>query len=273
MAIPAGPHSAPLDGVPGRDPCYGLDAMWIDPERRTEAEAGDWTVVEAASVLTVHLHGLALQHADEILTRQAVADMVEDLKTRRSKLVEETIPAVVKLGELQAVLQRLLAERVPILDLERIVETLGDWAPHTKDPDVLLEYVRNALGRTISARLSTDEADGTRRIRALAISPELEAELTAGIERSGAGIQINLAPDRIETIARGARDALPKLLDLGYLPVVVASPAVRLGLVRILESHRIEAAVVGFNEIDRSIDLESVGLISCDQPTAAERRA
>ena len=98
MAIPAGPHSAPLDGVPGRDPCYGLDAMWIDPERRTEAEAGDWTVVEAASVLTVHLHGLALQHADEILTRQAVADMVEDLKTRRSKLVEETIPAVVKLG-------------------------------------------------------------------------------------------------------------------------------------------------------------------------------
>ena len=273
MAIPAGPHSAPLDGVPGRDPCYGLDAMWIDPERRTEAEAGDWTVVEAASVLTVHLHGLALQHADEILTRQAVADMVEDLKTRRSKLVEETIPAVVKLGELQAVLQRLLAERVPILDLERIVETLGDWAPHTKDPDVLLEYVRNALGRTISARLATDEADGTRRIRALAIAPELEAELTAGIERSGAGIQINLAPDRIETIARGARDALPKLLDLGYLPVVVASPSVRLGLVRILESHRIEASVVGFNEIDRSIDLESVGLISCDQPTAAERRA
>ncbi|MEC8114818.1 MAG: FHIPEP family type III secretion protein, partial [Planctomycetota bacterium] len=108
---------------------------------------------------------------------------------------------------------------------------------------------------------------------ALAIAPELEAELTAGIERSGAGIQINLAPDRIETIARGARDALPKLLDLGYLPVVVASPSVRLGLVRILESHRIEASVVGFNEIDRSIDLESVGLISCDQPTAAERRA
>ena len=91
------------------------------------------------------------------------------------------LPAVIKLGELQAVLQRLLAERVPILDLERIVETLGDWAPHTKDPDVLLEYVRNALGRTITARLATDEADGTRRIRALAIAPELEAELTAGI--------------------------------------------------------------------------------------------
>ena len=207
----------------------GLD---VDRSRTShQGRGGDWTVVGLKRVDSA-LHGLALQHADEILTRQAVADMVE-FEGPAIKLVEETIPAVIKLGELQAVLQRLLAERVPIWISNALWERTGDWAPHTKDPDVLLEYVRNALGRTITARLATDEADGFWRIRA-GDRRALEAELTAGIERTGAGIQIGLAPIALRPLLE-APGRCPSCRS-GVSARGCGISAVRLGLVRILES-------------------------------------
>src|SRR4051812_25857586 len=149
LAMDSGLASGPLDGERTREPAFGLEAWWIEPPLRTRAETMNYTVVDPISVLGTHLTEVVRQHAGELLTRTEVVNLLEELKKKSPKLVEETVPGAVKTGDLQKILQNLLRERVPVRDLETILETLADWGPRTKDLDVLTEYVRNALRRTI----------------------------------------------------------------------------------------------------------------------------
>ncbi|HYE02597.1 MAG TPA: flagellar biosynthesis protein FlhA, partial [Phycisphaerales bacterium] len=141
LAMDSGIASGPIEGMPTKEPAFGLDAWWIEPAIKSRAETLNYTVVDPTSVLATHLTEVVRQHADELLTREEVAALLAQLKEKSPKLVEEVVPGVVKPGEVQKVLQNLLRERVSIRDLESILEALADWGPKTKDLDVLTEYV------------------------------------------------------------------------------------------------------------------------------------
>ncbi len=263
LAMDSGIASGPIDGEKTREPAFGLDAWWIDPALRQRAETMNYTVVDPTSVLGTHLTEVVKSHAAELLTRDEVANLVDQLKQRSPKLVEEVIPTVIKLGDLHKVLQSLLRERVPIRDIDTIVETLAEWGSKTKDADVLVEYVRNALRRTISHRHASEGSQpGELKIVCVTLDPALEDEINGYVDRGPAGTTLSM-PARVATrITAAIGRALRQVTAAGHQPVVLASPTVR-GIVRqLLEPGLPGVSVLGYNEIVPGIEVESLALVS-----------
>ena len=253
--------SGEIDGVHTVEPAFGLDAWWIEPGLRTRAETMNYTVVDPTSVLATHITEIIKTYADELLTREEVNNLLEGLKEKAAKLVEEAVPSVIKVGELQKVLQSLLRERVPVRDIETILETLADWGTKTKDLDVLVEYARNALRRTICSLYADTNDDDKLSLVCVTLDPRLEDQVNAYIDRGAAGTVLNV-PARIAREIAGAVSAeLGGVLAQGRLPVIIASPQVRNAMWQILEPHIPGVAVLGYNEIVTGIEVESVGLV------------
>ncbi|MBM4108088.1 MAG: flagellar biosynthesis protein FlhA [Phycisphaerae bacterium] len=284
LAMDSGLASGSIEGEPTREPAFGLDARWIDPAYRSRAEALNYTVVDATSVVATHLTEVVRRHGDELLTRDEVNNLLENLKQRAPKLVEDVVPGVLKPHELQRILQNLLRERVPIRDLETILETLAEWAPRTKDMDVLTEYVRNSLRRTIcglyaqplqpqAAGLGGGPAPaGEERTRLVCVTldPSLEDLIGGYVERGPAGTTVSIPARLTARIAEQITKALQLVVMQGMPPVVIASPQVR-GVVRqILAPHLPAAAVLGYNEIVDHVEVESLALV---MPPPAEQPA
>ncbi len=273
LAMDAGVASGAIVGTKTVEPAFGLDAYWIEKPQKDQAEAMNYTVVDPSSVLATHITEIAKNHADELLTRDEVANLLEQLKEKAPKLVEETVPAIVKTGELQKVLQNLLRERVPVRDLEVILETLADWAPKSKDLDVLTEYVRNALRRTICGQYATpieDAAGAPRRYRlaCVTLDPGFEDWLNGYVDRSGGATVLSMPAGAANQAVERISAALQPLMAGGHQPVVIASPQVR-GIVRqILEPHLPAAAVLGYNEIVSEVEIESMGLVTRREESA-----
>lgn len=275
LAMDSGLVTKKIDGLPTKEPAFGLDAMWIDPQQRHQAEALNYTVVDPTSVLATHITELVKTHADELLTREEVNNLLEGLKEKASKLVEETIPAVIKTGELQKILQSLLRERVPIRDMESILETIADWGTKTKDLDVLVEYVRNGLRRTICAQYATPDDQGELQLYCVTLDPNLEDQINAYIDRNAQGTSMNMPARVAREIAGAINDGLSKVTMAGGMPVVISSPQVRQAVWQIIEPHVPAAAVLGYNEIVPGINVESLALIApigADQPSKATQR-
>ena len=284
LAMDSGITTGAIQGEPTREPAFGLPAHWIVPALRTRAEALNYTVVDPTSVLTTHLAELVKAHADELLTRDEVNNLIAQLQQQSPKLVEEVIPAIVKPGELQKILQALLRERVPVRDLGTILETLGDWAPKIKDPDVLVEYVRNALRRTICQLYATPSdpmaasahaagmapaSRGARlRLVCITLDPSFEDLVNGYIDRSAAGTSLSMPASVASTLARRVVQALGAVTKSGHHPVVIASPQVRATVRQLLDPYVPNVAVLGYNEIVPGIEVESLGLV-----TAPEERA
>ncbi len=265
MAMDSGVATGPIDGIAGREPAFGLDAIWIEPATKTRAETMNYTVVDPASVLATHLTELIRKHAHEILSREEVGHLVEQLKSRSPKLVEEVMPAVVKPGELQKVLQNLLRERVPVRDLGSILETLGDWAPHTKDIDVLTEYVRNTLRRTISNLYSEPDDDGKNRLACVTIDPEIADLINGYIDRGASGTTMSIPPQVANRIVTAVGATAEPLLNAGHQLVVLTAPTVRAQLKQILDPHFPNVVVLSYNEIVDDLDVNSMGLVQLSQ--------
>ena len=261
MAMDSGLATGSLDGIRGREPAFGLEATWIDPSMKQRAETLNYTVVDPTSVIATHLTEVVRLHAQELLSREEVANLIEQLKEQAPRLVEETIPAQFKPGELQKVLQAMLREGVPIRDLESIVETLGDWVAHTRDPDVLVEYVRNALRRTICAMNSEPDEEGVLRLHCVTMDPDVEDVLNGYIDRGTAGTTVSVPPAVAARIARAVADTAAALTNAGRSIVVVSSPTVRAPLRQILNPHIAGVVVLGYNEIVDGLDVQSVGLV------------
>ena len=282
LAMDSGLASSPLQGIQTREPAFGLPAVWIDAGQKQRAEALNYTVVDATSVLATHLTEVVKSHAAELLTREETNNLITQIKEKAPKLVEEVLgkdTPLVKPGELQKVLQNLLQERVPIRDMETIIETLGDWATRTKDTDVLTEYVRNAIRRTICnqyvERVTDDGADASsgsggggaaasgRRVKLYCVSldPALEDQIVGYIERSNEGTTMTLPPVVANRITAATVKELQRLIQAGHHPVVLASPQVRAQVRRLLEPHLPNVAVLGYNEVSRGIEVESMGLV------------
>ncbi|MDG2055087.1 MAG: flagellar biosynthesis protein FlhA [Phycisphaerales bacterium] len=267
MAMDSGVTTGAIDGISEREPAFGLPAIWIEPQAKPRAEMLGYTVVDPTSVMATHVTELVKAHADELLSREEVNHLLDQLRKRTPKLVEEAVPAVVTTSQLQKVLQGLLQERVPIRDLETIVETLADWAPQTKDIVVLTEYARHALRRTISAQWAEVDAEGKARLFVVTMDPSLEEQIGGYIDRSNAGTSLNMPPALAAAIARSVYEASESLVRDGHQLIVLASPAVRAQVKQILDAHLPGSSVLAYNEIVKGLDVESFGLV---QVAAAE---
>jgi flagellar biosynthesis protein FlhA len=262
LAMDSGLVTDTIDGIPTKEPAFGLDAIWIEPQLRPRAETMNYTVVDPTSVLATHITEIVKTYADELLTREEVNNLLEGLKEKAGKLVEETVPAIIKTGELQKVLQSLLRERVPVRDMETILETLADWGTKTKDMDVLVEYVRNALRRTICSIYVSPDEHGELILLCVTLDPRLEDQINSYIDRGGQGTTLNMPARIARDIASKIAEGLASVGVRGGMPVVIASPQVRNAVWQVIEPHVPAAAVLGYNEIVPGINVESVSLIA-----------
>jgi flagellar biosynthesis protein FlhA len=258
LAMDSGATTGPIhDATLTTEPAYGLPAYWITEPQKPSAELMNYTVVEATAVIATHLTEIIKAHAHELLTRQEVKNLLENLKQRVPALIEEVIPTQIKPGELQRVCQNLLRERVPIRDLETIVETLGDYSSRTKDLDILTEYVRNALGRAICKQY-VDESD---KLWCVTLDPALEDLVNGHIERSERGSTNTMPPATQQQIVRSIGSKLAELTSSGRSAVVVCSPQIRSAVRRMIEGALPQVAVLAYNEIVPEVTVEAVGLV------------
>jgi flagellar biosynthesis protein FlhA len=258
LAMDNGATSGPIpDAEQTIEPAFGLPAYWITESQRSQAELLNYTVVEATAVLATHLTEVVKSHAYELLTRQEVKNLLDNLKARMPALVEEVVPTQVKPGELQKVMQNLLRERVPVRDLETILETLGDYVGRTKDLDVLTEYVRNALSRTICKQYVDDQD----RIWCLTLDPALEELINGHVERTDRGTTNSMPPQTAQQVVQQIATKAGELTQSGRSAVVLCSPQVRSVLRRMIEGSLPHVAVLAYNEIVPEVAVEAVGLV------------
>lgn len=285
LAMDSGLASESLSGTKTREPAFGLEATWIDAGQKQRAESLNYTVVDATSVLATHLTEIVRAHAHELLTREETNNLITQLKGKAPKLCDEVLGGenpLFKPGELRKVLQSLLRERVPIRDLEMIVETLGDLAARTKDLEVLIEYVRDALGRTICNQYVEEPATEPDvvaadqphtppkpKLHCVSLDPGLEDQMNSYIDRGTDGTTMSMPPAIANRIVTAITQELQRLIQAGHQPVVLASPQVRAQVRRLLEPHLPTVAVLGYNEVTKSVDVESLGLAQVEPDTAA----
>lgn len=258
LAMNPGLVEEEIEGYPTQEPAFGLQAVWVPARDRDRAERLGYTIVEPSAVVATHLTELIMGHADELLTREDAQILVNHLKESAPTVVEELMPKLLSMGELQKVLHNLLRERVSIRNLEMVLEVLCDYAPRTKDTEVLTEYVRHALAREICGAYSDEE----NVLRVVTLSPELEQEILAAVNNAQTGDYIPVAPERSDAISTRCAAALQPLVVSGQDPVVLTSAPVRRYFKRIVERHIPKVVVLSYNEIDPAVGLESVGQVS-----------
>jgi flagellar biosynthesis protein FlhA len=265
LAMDPGDAAGKLQGIPTREPAFGLEAVWIGESARGEAEALGYTVVDAESVIVTHLTETIRSHAAELLTRQDVRALLDRLKETNAAVVEEVVPDALSLGEIQRVLQSLLAEGVPIRDLGTIVEAIGDKARTTRDTSLLSEYARQALGRAITA----PHLDERLRLQAITLDPAIEQEVSTSITQTTDGEYLAMDPPRAQAIVTALRAQVEHATAMGAHggqgggrgPVLLCSARIRRHLRRLIAQAQPHLAVCSYNEIAPGIDVETIGVI------------
>lgn len=258
LAIDSGLTLGQIQGDETTDPAFGKRAFWIDPKSRQQAEIYGYQVVECGAVLATHVQETARKHADELLTREVAKQLVEQLKKTSATVVDELVPGVMKLAEVQQVLQNLLREDIPIRQLGIIFETLGDFAHRIKDPIWLTEYVRHRLARTISHRYR----DPAGVLRVITLDPAMEDRVAAGTEQTDRGIFIRMSPDVIAKTCSKISDHIKKLDAMGKPRCVLVSPKIRVALRQITQESMPDLRILSYNEISRDTSIESVAMVS-----------
>ena len=256
LAIDSGMTTGQVEGIATKDPAFGTDARWVLPGNQDQAEIMGYTVVEPGAVLATHLTEICRSHADEILTRDATKHLVDELRQSQPAVIDELIPSVMSLAEVQGVLQLLLREQVSIRQLALILETLGDYAGRTKDPVLLTEYVRHRLARQICTRYR--DQDG--RLHVIALDPAMEDRIRAGFEHNERGLFVRMSPPAIEATCNAIAAELPKLTTANHTPMVLVSPQIRAALKQITENQLPQLVVLSFNEVTRDTQIMTVGL-------------
>ena len=257
MAMNPGYVEEEIGGIKTTEPSFGLPATWITESQREYAESKGYTVVDPPSIIATHLTEVIRQHIAELLTRQDVQNLVNNLKESNPSLVDELTPKLLGLGEIQKVLQNLLKEGISIRDLLTIFETLADNAVISRDTDILTEYVRQSLKRAISAKYFP----AGEPTSVVTLDPKIEQEIMASVKQSEQGAYLTLDPERTRAILRSVETETRKLEDLGRSPIVITSPIVRMYFKKLTEETFRDLIIVSYNEVDGA-ELQSVGMIT-----------
>ena len=258
MAMNPGYVEEEITGIPTFEPSFHLPAIWITEGQRERAESLGYTVVDPPSIIATHLTEIIRQYIAELLTRQDVQNLINNLKESNPSLVEELIPKLLGLGEVQKVLQNLLKEGISIRDLVTILETLADYAPTTRDTDILTEYVRQNLKRAISTKYFP--AHETTSV--VTLDPKIEQEIMGSVKQTESGAFLNLDPARSRAIIDAVGKEIQKLENLGKSPIIITSPIVRMYFKRLTEDYYRDLVVVSYNEVESNVELQSVGMVT-----------
>ena len=259
LAMDPGDVGGTLPGIPTTEPAFGLPAIWIPDNQHAEAEALGYTVVDGESVIVTHLTETIRANAAQLITRQDVKQLLDQLKETNEAVVSEVVPDVLALGEIQRVLQALLSESVSIRDLGAIVEAVGDKARITRDPGLLAEYARQALGRAITA----PHLDAQQTLRAITLDPTIEQEVATSITQTTDGEYLAMEPARAQAVLGALRTQSDHAAARGGVrPVVLCSARVRRHLRRLVEQTVPHLAVCSYNEIAPGINVETIGVVT-----------
>lgn len=257
LAMNAGTAEEKIDGVPTKEPTYGLPAFWIKEEEKENAMALGYTVVDLSTVLATHLSDIIRRHAHEYLGRQEVQQLLDNLKESHPKVVDELVPNLLPLGGVVKVLQNLVREQIPIRDLLTILETLADWAPMTKDLDALTEYVRQALSRTITKLYQTPEGN----IPLISLDQRVENVISGAIQQTEQGSFLAIEPDIAQKIMKNLAQNLEKFSSLNYQPIVLCSAQIRSHFKKLTDRFVPDLVVLSYNDILNNVQIQSLGTV------------
>jgi len=262
LAMNPGTATAPIDGIPTTEPAFGLPALWISENARSEAEMAGYTVIDPTSVIATHLTELIKAHSPDLLGRQETSALLDNIKSHYPVVVDELVPALLTVGEVQRVLQNLLRERIPIRNLVMILETLADAARVSKDVDFLTEKVRAALSRHISAEYAENGL-----LSVITVDPRLESLLSEAVRRGEDAFAL-LDPNTVSRIYTSLTRQIAVAQNAGLQPIVLCSPSVRLALKRLTERAAPQLVVLSYSEIAPGLRVESIGQITATEETA-----
>ena len=246
-----------IDGIETVEPAFGMAAKWISEDRRVKAEMAGYTLIDPTSVIITHLSEVIKNHAHELLSRQEVGNLLANLRKTNEALVDDTIPTIVSVGTLQKVLCNLLREGVPIRDVETILETLADYGATVKDLDMLTEYVRQALRRTITHRFA--EAG---QLKVISLDANIENQIMGAVKRMDTGSYLALEPQTIQEIITATSREIEKISDLVPVPIILTSPIVRIYFKKLVDQFYPSTLVLSFNEIDPDVKIQALGTIA-----------
>jgi flagellar biosynthesis protein FlhA len=257
LAMNPGLADETVPGIPTTEPTYGIDALWIKERVREEAIAKGFTVVDLATVMTTHISDVIRRQAYELIGRQEVQNLLDALKESHPKAIEELVPNLLSLGGVVKVLQNLLMEQVSIRDLLTIVEAMADWAPSVKQLDVLTEYVRQALSRTITRQYLTPEGE----LMVVNLSHSLERRISEAIKRSDQGEYLAIDPHLAQKVMQRLAEKLEKFGQLNLQPLVLCSSHLRLHVKKLIDRFIPNLTVLSYDEIMPNIKIQSVGVV------------
>jgi len=258
LALNPGTATEELPGRKVREPAFGLEAVWISEGEREKAELAGYTVVEAPAVLATHLSEVLKAHAHRILSRQEVQNLLDNIKKQYPAVVEELVPGLMNLGGVQKVLQNLLKERVPIRDMVTILETLADYASAVQDPDMLTEYVRQALGRTICSAYVVED----KTLVGITLDPDLEQVLVQHADLIRQGQASVLPPEQLQKLYGRLEELTERMIEEGLQPLVLCAPKVRLYFRRLVEPKFPDLPVISYAEVPIDISVRSFEMLS-----------
>ncbi|MBW7454460.1 flagellar biosynthesis protein FlhA [Paenibacillus sepulcri] len=258
LAMSPGFDDESIVGIETTEPAFGLPAIWIDEANRERAELTGYTVVDPPSVVATHLTEVIKRHAHELIGRQETKALVDNVREAYPALVDELIPSILTIGDIQKVLSKLLREKISIRDMVTIFETMADHGTYTKDPDILTEYVRQSLSRQITQQFSQNGDT----LRVITVGPSLEKKIAESVQSSEQGSYLAMDPMATQTIYQKLNEQVSKLIQSGYQPIVLASPTIRMYLRQIVERTMQDIPVLSYSELEPSVEVQSIGVVN-----------
>ncbi|MCD9023378.1 flagellar biosynthesis protein FlhA [Cohnella silvisoli] len=258
LAMSPGFDDDSVTGIETQEPAFGLPALWIDEATKERAEMAGYTVVDPPSVVATHLTEVIKKYAHELIGRQETKALVESVKETYPALVDELIPSILSVGDVQKVLSKLLKEKISIRDLVTIFETLADYGKFTKDPEVLTEYVRQSLSRQITQQY----ASSSEPLKVITVSPAVEKKIADAVQQSDQGSYLAMDPASSQAIYQRLTEQVNRLVQSGQQPIILTSPTIRMYLRQLLERSLQDIPVISYSELEPSIEVQSVGVVS-----------
>lgn len=247
-----------ITGIETTEPAFGLPAIWIDEVTKERAELSGYTVVDPPSVVATHLTEMIKKHTHELLGRQETKALIDNVRETYPALVDELIPSVLSIGDVQKVLGKLLKEKISVRDLVTILETLADYGSYTKDPEILTEYVRQSLSRQITQQY-TSPGDS---LKVITVGPSVEKKIADSVQQSDQGSYLALDPSSSQIIFHRVSEQVSRLIQSGQQPVILTSPTIRMYLRQLLERTLQDIPVLSYSELEPNVEIQSMGVVN-----------